>query len=155
MNVISSNKVSAKNIGYGDLLLKSEPWGELQTFFQSQDLTYTHVCEYQLNHQPGQTMLQRGRWPLDHPQRSKHRWAIPPMNLQSHHSKWSQNHTQRHTHIYIYTPTRCGTPPPARFDRTGVRLVSVGDRVTTLRVRTLRDPSTPLRGQSYRRVTYR
>jgi len=59
----------------------------------------------------------------------------------SHHSKWSQNHTPRHTHIYIYTPTRQGISPPARFDRTGVRsLVAVRGYVTTHRVHTLSDP---------------
>lgn len=37
-------KVSAKNIGYGDLLTKSEPWGELQSFsFLWQKNIHTYV----------------------------------------------------------------------------------------------------------------
>lgn len=94
VNDISPNKVSAKNIGYGDLLSKSEPWGELQTFFQSQDSTYTHVCENP-NHPKSQTMLQK---------RSSH-------NHTTHHSQWSQNHTSTDSITYIHTGGWLGIPP--------------------------------------------
>jgi hypothetical protein len=56
--------------------------------------------------------------------------------------------------MYMYGGVARQIPPP-RFDQTCVRLVTLRGYVVTLRVTANRDPSTPLRGQSYRRVTYR
>ena len=63
-------------------------------------------------------------------------------------------HIESNPNMYLYGGVARQTPPCV-FDRTGVRLVTLRGYVVTLRVTANRDPSTPLRGQSYRRVTYR
>jgi hypothetical protein len=47
-------------------------------------------------------MLQIGRWPLDHPERSKHRWDTPPMNPPKPPLKVvTKPHTERSDNTYL------------------------------------------------------